>query len=465
MKNYNDTIIAQSTPIGYGGIGIIRISGNKTKKISYKMIGKITKNRYAEYLPIKNIKNIILDYCIILFYKSPNSYTGEDILEIHCHGGQKVIELIIKSIINLNIKKVRIANPGEFTERAFLNNKIDLIQAESINNIIYSNNENNIISAVKSYKGHLSKKINNIINIIKKNLILIEKKIDFSENENNNKEIKTIKKNILIIYKKIKKIYYIYKENKLYNDGIKIVIIGKPNVGKSSLINKITFKDTSIVTNIKGTTRDIIKEYININNTDIQIIDTAGIHKSNNIIEKIGIKKTWKEIKKSKIIIYMENSLNINEKKIIKIYKKNILNQIDNYKKKIHILIINKIDLLKKKIKLINKDKLFTVLNMSIKKNYGINNLIKIIKKKIKNINIKNNFLIQQRHYILIKKSLYNIKKCIKLLKIKRYKINIDLIYEYLMLIQKKLNLIIGKKEITSKKIIKKIFSKFCIGK
>ncbi len=465
MNNIKDTILAQSTPIGYGGIGIIRISGKKVKKISNIIIGKITKNRYATYLPIKNKKNIIIDYGIIIYFKKPNSFTGEDILEIHSHGGQKIIELIISSIIKLNIKNVRIAYPGEFTERAFINKKIDLIQAESIKELIYSDSENEIFSAIQSLKGKFSNKINNIINIIKYNLVNIEKEINFSEQEININIINNIKKNIISIYKKIKKLHIKTKKNLLNNNKIKIIIIGRPNVGKSSLINFLTSKDISIVTNIKGTTRDIIKEYIKIKNKNIEILDTAGIHKTNNKIEKIGIKKTWKEINKSNIIIFIENSYKISEKKIIKYYKKKILNKIKN-KNKINILLRNKIDLTNEKFNII-KNKKYIILNTSIKKKIGINILLNILEKKIKNINIKNNFLIKKRHTNLIKLSLYNFKKIIKLIKIYNFKkkINLDLIYEHLFNSQKYLCEIIGKNIILSDNIIKNIFSKFCIGK
>ncbi len=465
MNNTKDTILAQSTPKGYGGIGIIRISGNKVKYISKIIFGKITKNRYATYLPIKIKKNTIIDYGIIIYFKKPNSFTGEDILEIHSHGGQKIIELIINSIIKLNIKNVRIAFPGEFTERAFINKKIDLVQAESIKELIYSNSKNKIFSAIQSLKGKFSNKIKNIINVIKNNLINIEKEINFSENEINIYNVNNIKKNIKNIYVKIKKLYIKSKNNLSKNDKIKIIIIGKPNVGKSSLINNLTSKNISIVTNIKGTTRDIIKKNIIINNKKIKIIDTAGIHKTKNKIEKIGIKKTWKEINKSNIIIFIENSFKISKNNIIKYYKKKILNKIKK-KNKIHLLLRNKIDLTKEKFNIIKKKK-YIILNISIKKKIGIKELIKIIKKKIKTINIKNNFLTNERHINLIKKSLYNFKKIKKLIKIYYFnkKINLDLIYEYLYNIQKYLCEIIGKNIILSNKIIKNIFSKFCIGK
>ncbi len=465
MNNLKDTILAQSTPIGYGGIGIIRISGNKVKKILKKMFGKITKNRYATYLPIKNKKNKIIDYGIIIYFKKPNSYTGEDILEIHSHGGQKIIELIINSIVNLNIKNIRIAYPGEFTERAFINKKIDLIQAESINEIIYAKSENLIFSAIESIKGKLSNKIKNIINIIKINIINIENEINFSESEINKNYINIIKKNIINIYKKIKKLYLNIKQNLSNINIIKIIIIGKPNVGKSSLMNLITSKNTSIVTNIKGTTRDIIKENININNKDIEILDTTGIHKTNNKIEKIGIKKTWKEINKSNIIIFIDNSYDISEKNIINKYKNKILKKIKK-NNKIHILLRNKIDITKEKF-YITKKKNYLIINISIKKKIGIKELIKIIKKKTKNINIQNNFLTKKRHINLIKLCIKEFKKIINLIKQYNFnkKVNLDLLYEYLLNSQKYLCEIIGKNIIISDEIIKNIFSNFCIGK
>ncbi len=465
MNNIKDTILAQSTPIGYGGIGIVRISGNKVKKISKIIIGKITKNRYATYLPIKNKNNIIIDYGIIIYFKKPNSFTGEDILEIHSHGGQKIIELIIKSIIKLKIKNVRIAYAGEFTERAFINKKIDLIQAESIKELIYSNSKNQIFSAIQSFKGKFSNKIKKIIKIIKNNLINIEKEINFSEKEINTNIVNNIKKKIIKIHRKIKKLYINTKKNLLNNNKNKIIIIGKPNVGKSSLMNFLTLNNTSIITNIKGTTRDIIKENIKINNKNFKILDTAGIHNTKNKIEKIGIKKTWKEINKSNIIIFIENSYKISEKNIIKYYKKKILNKIKR-KKKIHILLRNKIDLTNEKFNIIKKKK-YIILNISIKKKIGINKIIKVIKKKVKNKNNKSNFLTKKRHIKLIKLSLNNFKKIKKL--IKTYylnkKINLDLIYENLFETQKFLCEIIGKNKILSQNIIKNIFSKFCIGK
>ncbi len=465
IKNFYETILAQSTPIGYGGIGIIRISGKKTKKIAKKILNIKLKSRQAKYTSFKNKKGKIIDFGIAVYYKSPYSFTGEDVLELQCHGGQKIIELIIKSIINLKIKNTRLAEAGEFTERAFLNKKIDLVQAETINNLIYAKSENTIFSAIKSLKGSFSKKIKKIISLIKNFLFKIEKEISFSEKEINFKKIKKIKKKNNLIYKKIKKIYKKSNKSKFINNKISITIIGKPNVGKSSLMNFLTNKKSSIITNIPGTTTDIIKEYININNFNIEINDTAGIHKTNNKIEKIGIKKTWNKINKSKIILFLENAFDISEKNIYNLYNK-IINKKIKKKNRILYLIRNKIDISKEKYKIIKKKK-YTIINVSIKKKYGINKIKSEINNKINNLNKENIFLIQQRHLNLIKKTFKEIKNINKILKNNTNKknINLDIIYFNLFNSQKFLNEILGKKKFTSKKIIRKIFKNFCIGK
>ncbi len=454
-----DTIVAQSTPVGNGGIGIIRISGNKSFILSKYILNKTPKNRYANFCLFKNKYGKIIDQGISIYYKSPNSFTGEDILEIQCHGGQKIIEIIIKNILNLKISNIRLALPGEFTKRAFLNNKIDLLQAESINNLIKANSEHQINILTNILKGSYSKKINNILNIINNILIILEKEINFSEHNIKNKyklkiknKIKYINNNINILYKKFN-INYIYKQ------GIKIIIVGPPNVGKSSLMNKITNYKNSIVTNIPGTTRDIIKDFVNINNIKIEILDTAGIHETKNIIEKIGIKKIFHELKTSRIIIYIENAENNSFKNIIK----NFNNLFKTKKYHTIILIRNKIDLTNEKEK-IYKIKNYFLINLSIKKSIGINLLFKLIKKKIKCLNnIEYDFHIQEKNIQLIKKTKYSIKK------IKKYFSNkylsLDIIkYEFYSII-KYLSKILGKKKFTSDKIINDVFNNFCIGK
>ncbi len=452
------TIISQSTPIGNGGIGIIRISGKKSYKIAKIILKKKKiKNRYAYFCKFKNKKNKIIDHIILIYYKKPKSFTGENTLEIQCHGGQKIIEYIINQILKLKIKKLRISKPGEFTKRAFLNNKINLIQAESINNLINAKSENEINSSILSLEGILTKKIKKNIKNINKINIEILKYINFTEKKITNKKYKILYKKIKKIYNKIKKLLKKIKKNKIIKEGIKIIVIGKPNTGKSSLTNYLTKKNNSIITNIKGTTRDLIKEYIYIKNICIEIIDTAGIRKTKNKIEKIGIKKTIKEIKKSKIIIYIFNH---------KEKYKNIIKKSNKLKKKIKnnqklIIVRNKIDLIKKKKKKKN------IINISIKKKKKLNILLNNIIKNIKKINNnENKFYTNKRHYYLIKKTSNNIKYIIKYIKNKKKLIiDLNIINNKLYKSQINLNNIIGNKKITQNKIINKIFKDFCIGK
>ncbi len=463
MKN-KKTIISQCTPIGQGGIGIIRISGKKAKTISKIILNKELKPRHAEYLPFKNKTGKTLDYGIAIFYKSPNSFTGEDTLELHSHGGQKIIEIILKNIINLNIKNLRIAKPGEFTKRAFINKKIDIIQAESIYDLINAKSEIEIDLAIKSYQGIFSQKIKKIIKKITNLRILIDTKINFPEDIDDNNLTKKIKKKIININLKLKKIYKKTKKGKFIKDGIKITIIGKPNVGKSSLMNYLTNKNNSIVTNIPGTTRDIIKHITNIENINVEINDTAGIHKTKNKIEKIGIKKTWNEINNSQLILFIDNAKKANNQKIIQNYENLIKKKTQKKIKK--ILIRNKIDITKEKHK-IKKIKNYTIINLSVKKNKGLNILKKEIKNIIKNMNFsENNFLIKERNIKIIKKTLKytnNIKNITN--NFKKIDINLDLISENIFLLNKKLNYLLNTKEINNKNILDKIFSKFCIGK
>ncbi len=458
---FKHTIISQSTAIGNAGIGIIRISGKNSYNITKIILNKKKiKNRYAYFCKFKNNKKKIIDHIILIFYKKPKSYTGEDTLEIQCHGGQKIIEYIINQILKLKIKNLRISKPGEFTKRAFLNNKIDLIQAESINNLINANSENDINSSILSLEGHLTKKIKKNINIINNINIKILKYINFKEQNITKKKYKKLYNKLKKIFYNINKILKKIKKNEIIKEGIKIIVIGKPNTGKSSLTNYLTKKNNSIITNIKGTTRDLIKEYIYINNICIEIIDTTGIRKTKNKIEKIGIKKTIKEIKKSKIIIYI---INYKEKynKILKIFKK-IKIKIKKHQKL--IIIRNKIDLIKNKKNI--KEKI-NIINISIKKKKGLKVLLKKIKKNIKKINNnENKFYTNKRHLLLIKKTFKNIKYIINKIKNKKNTIiDLNIINKKLYNSEKNLNNIIGKKITTKNKIINKIFKNFCIGK
>ena len=297
----DDTIaaIASAITLGKGGIAVIRVSGpdaiNSCRKIVQTKSKKAWESNRVFHGYAKDIENEkLVDEILVLVMRSPNSFTGEDIVEIHCHGGIIVVNRILD--ILLKRSNVRLANPGEFSQRAFLNGKIDLTQAESINQLI---NANNIRAAEIAFKG-LQGELNNQINIIKNSLIdqlaEIEARVDFDE-DFQEFDYDKFAKDLNIIKEKINYLIEITERNRYLENGISIALIGKTNVGKSSLLNLLSKQDKAIVTEIPGTTRDIIEVNLIIKDIPIRIIDTAGIRNTEDYIEKIGIKKSLEMIK------------------------------------------------------------------------------------------------------------------------------------------------------------------------
>ncbi|QJC30161.1 tRNA uridine-5-carboxymethylaminomethyl(34) synthesis GTPase MnmE [Enterobacteriaceae endosymbiont of Plateumaris sericea] len=453
MQNIT-TIVARATPLGIGSIGIIRISGKYSRDVIKNILHKsYMKPRYAYYLPFFYKKNII-DKGIALWFPKPNSFTGEDVFELQCHGGPIVLDLLINHIIT--IPGIRIAKPGEFTERAFLNKKIDLTQAEAISDLISANSKAAVFSAMNLLNGKFSLLLNKLQITIINLRTNIESFVEFEENK-----IKFFKKDILIQLEKLLNnlsniIKYVNNGINL-REGIKIILIGPPNSGKSSLMNLLSEREVSIITDIPGTTRDILYEKIYINSVPIQIIDTAGIRKTNNQIENIGIKKTINEINKTNYLFLIVND-NITNNNLSKI----INNYLIHFKKKIPIIIIrNKIDLTCNNPEIITKDK-FVTIKLSVKTKEGIPILIDYIKKNITYThNTEDIFTARERHIDILK----SVFKYIKEGQLIFSSVNspIELLSENLRLAQMELDNITGK--FTSKDLLESIFSKFCIGK
>jgi len=449
----NDTIVAIATAPGRGGIGIIRISGNNVLSISKILLKFYPKNRYAHFCKFYDQKNNIIDEGIALYFSKPNSFTGEHILELHAHSNPIILDKLIAIIINT--KLARIANPGEFTERAFLNNKIDLTQAEAIIDLINANSEQATKSALYSMQGEFSKKINILLQNLINLRMHVESSIDFSEEDIDFIENPKIIEKLDFFIQKIEEILSQSKTGILLKEGLYLSIIGKPNAGKSSLLNALSGRESSIVTKIEGTTRDIIRENILIKGIPIHIVDTAGIRDSNNLIEKKGIQKALIEIKKSNhILLVIDIQKERNHQKSIDEICSLIPHNIPI------TIILNKCDLLNLKpkfIKIRNKEGLI----FSTKKNVSLEMLRKHLLKTVGyNQTVEGNFLARRRHIL----ALENVKN--KLLKSKKkflYNPSIDLLAEDLRKSQDYFNEILGK--FTSDDLLKKIFSEFCIGK
>ena len=486
-----DTIVAIATSMNNQSIGIIRISGKKTFDIIDDIFVDKNKNKinieshkiyYGFIFDAK--KDLILDEVILLPMKSPRSYTKEDVAEIQCHSNN----ILLKQILNLVLEKgARIAEPGEFTKRAFLNGRIDLTQAEAVADIINAKNEFSKNAATNTLLGNIKNKIVNDRQIILEEISKIESSLDDPEHINFNDFKNEFINKIKYLKTDLSKIIKSSQNGKILKEGINTVIVGQPNVGKSSLLNLLYGEERAIVTNIPGTTRDIIKEVINIDNITLNIVDTAGIRHTQNEIEKIGINKAKKELENANLIIFVtdiskylkkqnEEKEAIEENKLFLEEDKKIFNQLLEYNKPI-IVIYNKIDsididvedILKKQneiiIKSINDEEklvfekiFFSTLNMT-----GYEELKQTIKNKFlsNDININTEIVItNERQLDILKKaykSIQNVEEGIKL-NISEDLLVIDLNDSYIYLSN-----ILG--EEVDDDVIDEVFSKFCMGK
>lgn len=301
-----DTIVAQATAPGRGGVGIIRVSGPQAALVAQEVTGKALRPRYAEYLPFKTEDGTELDQGIALYFPNPNSFTGEDVLELQGHGGPVVMDMLINRI--LGIGGIRPARPGEFSERAFLNDKLDLAQAEAIADLIDASSEEAAKSALKSLQGQFSTRVNTLVESLIHLRIYVEAAIDFPEEEIDFLADGKVAADLQAIIDNLDAVRKEANQGAIMREGMKVVIAGRPNAGKSSLLNALSGKDSAIVTDIAGTTRDVLREHIHIDGMPLHIIDTAGLRDASDEVERIGIDRAWEEIAQADRVLFMVDS-------------------------------------------------------------------------------------------------------------------------------------------------------------
>ena len=299
----SDTIIAQATPPGRGGVGILRISGRAARDVAQAVLGKLPKPRYADYLPFQDADGSTLDQGIALWFPGPNSFTGEDVLELQGHGGPVILDLLLKRIIALD--NVRIARPGEFSERAFLNDKLDLAQAEAIADLIDASSEQAARSAVNSLQGAFSHRIHHLVEALTHLRIFVEAAIDFPDEEIDFLSDGKIEAKLNTVMGDLDAVRAEARQGSLLREGMKVVIAGRPNAGKSSLLNALAGREAAIVTDIAGTTRDVLREHIHLDGMPLHIIDTAGLREASDEVERIGIERAWNEIEQADLVLFM----------------------------------------------------------------------------------------------------------------------------------------------------------------
>ncbi len=456
VQNNVETIVAIATPPGKGGVGVVRVSGPLVPQIIPQILNQTLKPRQAYYASFyseksenQNTKDII-DQGIALYFQNPHSFTGEDVLELQGHGGPFVMEALVQRILDLG---ARLARPGEFSERAYINNKIDLLQAEAVADLINANSKAASKAAMRSLQGDFSRLVDALVRELIHLRMYIEAGIDFPDEEIDLlKEGQVFEK--LALLKEQLNTLNIKAENGLkLSRGLKVVIAGKPNAGKSSLLNCLSGIDSAIVTHIPGTTRDLIKEEIIIDGLVIQLVDTAGIRDTENVIEQEGIKRTTQELALADHVIWVMDLSNESDQSEWKTIVPSGV--------KLTIL-CNKIDTIGSfptdSIK--NNEHEYSKLYISAKTGEGIPALLEHLKKILSTESTgEGNFLARKRHIEAL-----NLAKVHLETGIQHYHVgNPELLAEELRLSQKALDEITGK--FTPDDLLGKIFSEFCIGK
>ncbi|MCU7798749.1 MAG: tRNA uridine-5-carboxymethylaminomethyl(34) synthesis GTPase MnmE [gamma proteobacterium symbiont of Lucinoma myriamae] len=448
------TIAALATAPGRGGVGIIRLSGPQSLAIVEKIIQQTPKPRYAHYLPFFDEKNREIDSGIVLYFPGPNSFTGEDVVELQGHGGPVVMDMLLQRAFSLGAEP---AKPGEFSERAFLNDKLDLAQAEAIADLIDASNEQAARSALRSLQGDFSKLIHTQVEALIQLRIYVEAAIDFPEEEIDFLSDGKVENDTRTILISLKEILVKAEQGCLIREGMSVAIVGQPNAGKSSLLNALSGKESAIVTDIAGTTRDVLKEEINIDGMPLHIIDTAGLRESDCEVEQIGIQRAWNVIENADQILLVVDENFIDDADNIAINQQ----LLEQFPKTIDIILIhNKIDSANKTPEII-KGEHRSEIYLSAKEQKGIDLLKNHLKQCMGYQSAgEGSFMARRRHLEAINQAIQSVQNGLS--QLQEFSAG-ELLAEELRQAQNQLSEITG--EFTSDDLLGRIFTSFCIGK
>ena len=450
-------IIAIASAPGKAGVGVIRISGPELKSFASNLLQKPLLPRQASLQSLRDGQNNIIDQLLAIYFEAPASFTGEDVLELQCHGGPQLLELVMKRCLEVGKEiDLCIAEPGEFTLRAYLNDKMDLAQAEAVADLIDAQSEAAVRSAARSLQGAFSDDINELVEEITQLRILVESTLDFPEEEIEFLENAQAKERLQKVVSRLTHLRASAKQGKILRDGIQLVLVGAPNVGKSSLLNRLAGEEVAIVTPIAGTTRDRVKESITINGVPIHIIDTAGLRETQDEVEAKGIERSWDAIRMADLVVYLKDVANSEEESAKDIQLKTEI--IAALSPKCPILEVhNKADLLPANAVVASE-----TLRISAKTGVGVeelkNRILEIVGWSTAQ---EGGILARRRHLDCLDRAMEHIKKS------EQFATNgnnsLELFAEELHLAQDELGKIAGK--LLPDDLLGKIFSQFCIGK
>ncbi|MCS3457021.1 tRNA modification GTPase [Aeromonas sp. BIGb0405] len=450
-----DTIVAQATAPGRGGVGIVRVSGPAAEQVAEIVLGKRPRVRYAEYLPFKDEQDQPLDQGIALLFKAPNSFTGEDVLELQGHGGPVIMDMLVRRI--LQIKGLRPARPGEFSERAFMNDKLDLAQAEAIADLIEASSEQAARSAMHSLQGQFSSKIQHLVESLIHLRIYVEAAIDFPDEEIDFLSDGKVSGDLHAIMTELDGVRAEAKQGALLREGMKVVIAGRPNAGKSSLLNALAGRESAIVTEIAGTTRDVLREHIHLDGMPLHIIDTAGLRDTQDQVEKIGIERAWAEIAQADRVLFMVDGTTTNAIDPREIWP----DFVDRLPKNIGLTVVrNKADLTGEDLAP-SQELGHAVYRISAKTELGLPALRDHLKACMGfQGNTEGGFMARRRHLDALERAAERLLVAKEQLEVY---VAGELVAEELRLAQESLSEITG--EFSSDDLLGRIFSSFCIGK
>lgn len=447
ITNSSDTIAAIATASGAGGIGVVRVSGPLSQAIAISVLGHCPKPRYAAYLDFLQADGDLIDRGIAIFYPNPHSYTGEDVLELQAHGGTALMQILLARCIALGARQ---AEPGEFTRRAYLNDKMDLAQAEAVADVINAATIEAAKSAVRSLSGEFSQRINALLLKLIDLRMYVEACLDFPEEEIDFITQGRVADKLEAIIEEMRSVFAKAKQGSLLREGINVVLVGQPNVGKSSLMNQLAGEEVAIVTSIAGTTRDTIKNAIQINGVPLHVIDTAGLRETDDEVEKFGIARTWRAAETAHIALLLVDAAHgITET------EKLILARLPQEIPKIWVH--NKIDVTQEPA-LIAEQNQATHIYISAKTGTGVN-LLKnhLLKLAGYQNNAEGVFMARARHLSALTEVHEHLGLAVSQIE------SAELVAEELRLAQEALSSITG--EFTPDDLLGEIFSKFCIGK
>ena len=394
-----DTICAVATPPGKGGISIIRISGPESLSVGKKVTGLEPIPRHAHYGPFLSRDATVIDEGLTLYFPGPDSFTGEDVVELQAHGGPFLVDLLLQEILSLG---PRLARPGEFSERAFLNDKIDLAQAEAIADLIDSHSTEAARYAVRSLQGEFSSLVNDLINAIIELRKYIEAALDFPDEEVDFLAACDVASRLKDIRLSLISLLDQARQGSIMKEGLSVVIAGEPNAGKSSLLNKLSGQSRAIVTEVAGTTRDTLKEHISIDGMPLHIIDTAGLHESDDLVEREGIKRAWQEINDADLVLLVADSTRYTSIESSPLWKE--LSEKVSDREKI-LVVFNKADISGEAIRFDNEG--LTAVYLSAKNGEGMPLLEKAIRDFAGiNLSVEGRFIARRRHLDALAQSL-----------------------------------------------------------